>query len=193
MIDGHDIRTLDPTWLRDHIGVVSQEPVIFDMSIRENIAYGCNRSDLTDEEVIAAAKMAHADDFISEMPDGYDTMVGERGVTLSGGQKQRIAIARVLLKNPKILILDESTSSLDAKSEQLIQDTLKHVMVGRTTIVIAHRLSTIQSAKKIVVLDGGRVAEIGSHSDLMKINGKYRDLVSRQMNAWQHTSETSSE
>ena len=171
----------------------SQEPVIFDMSIRENIAYGCNRSDLTDEEVIAAAKMAHADDFISEMPDGYDTMVGEGGVTLSGGQKQRIAIARVLLKNPKILILDESTSSLDAKSEQLIQDTLKQVMVGRTTIVIAHRLSTIQSAKKIVVLDGGRVAEIGSHSDLMKINGKYRDLVSRQMNAWQHTSETSSE
>lgn len=183
-IDGHDIRSFDPTWLRDNIGVVSQEPVIFDLSIRDNIAYGSNR-EVSDEEIMQAAKMAHADMFINELPEGYNTLVGERGVTLSGGQKQRLAIARVLLKDPKILILDESTSSLDAKSENLIQDTVEKLMLSRTTIVIAHRLSTIKSAKRIVVLDEGRVSESGSHSELFQSNGRYKDLVMRQMSAWE--------
>ncbi|XP_040218089.1 ATP-dependent translocase ABCB1-like isoform X2 [Rana temporaria] len=177
-VDGHDIRTLNVKWLRENIGVVSQEPVLFGTTIKENIRYG--REDVTDAEIIQATKEANAYDFISKLPDGLDTMVGERGAQLSGGQKQRIAIARALARNPRILLLDEATSALDTQSERIVQNALDKARAGRTTIVIAHRLSTIRTADVIAGFHNGVVVEQGSHEDLMNKQGVYYSLVMLQ-------------
>jgi ATP-binding cassette subfamily B protein len=177
-LDGVDLRELDTHWLREQIGAVAQEPVLFATTIEENIRYGRPGASMADIE--AAAKASNADSFIRSFPDGYQTMVGERGVRLSGGQKQRIAIARALLKDPRILVLDEATSALDAESEHLVQEALDRLMHGRTVLVIAHRLSTVKTAHRVVVIDGGRVVESGSHEDLVAQDGVYRRLVERQ-------------
>src|ERR1044072_5642168 len=178
LVDGHDIRSLRLSDLRSAIGMVPQETTLFGGTIRENIAYG--KLDATDEEIKAVARAAHAHEFISEFPDGYETIVGERGVKLSGGQRQRVAIARALLKDPAILILDEATSSLDSESERLVQDALETLMQGRTTFVIAHRLSTVRRADKIVVLDAGMIIEEGSHQELLANQGLYKQLYEIQ-------------
>ncbi|XP_039609234.1 mitochondrial potassium channel ATP-binding subunit isoform X3 [Polypterus senegalus] len=178
-LDGHDIKSLDPSWLRGNaIGFISQEPVLFGTSVMENIRFG--KPDATDKEVYEAAKMANAHHFITNFPDGYNTVVGERGVTLSGGQKQRIAIARALIKNPRILILDEATSALDAESERAVQDALDRATSGRTVLIIAHRLSTIQNADIICVLSNGNIKEMGSHETLLKKGCLYAELIKRQ-------------
>ncbi|KAJ8048881.1 ATP-binding cassette sub-family B member 8, mitochondrial [Holothuria leucospilota] len=178
-IDGHRLEKLDPSWLRGQtIGYINQEPTLFATSVMENIRYG--KAGATDVEVMEAAVTAGAHEFISEFPQGYQTVLGERGVTVSGGQKQRIAIARAILKNPSILILDEATSALDAESERLVQASLDRLSKGRTVLVIAHRLSTIRNADVIAVLHEGKVQEIGSHDELMKKNGLYAELVKRQ-------------
>ncbi|MCG5053051.1 MAG: ATP-binding cassette domain-containing protein [Myxococcales bacterium] len=178
LFDGHDVRSLDARWLRQRIGVVAQEPVLFSTSIAENIRYG--RPEASTEDVQEAAHAANAHDFVLRFPQGYDTAVGERGVQLSGGQKQRIAIARALLKDPRLLILDEATSALDAESEHLVQEALERLMKGRTTLIIAHRLSTVMRADRVVVLDRGRVVQDGPHALLVKQDGIYRRLVERQ-------------
>uniref|UniRef100_A0A8C5SEP4 Mitochondrial potassium channel ATP-binding subunit n=1 Tax=Laticauda laticaudata TaxID=8630 RepID=A0A8C5SEP4_LATLA len=178
-LDGRDICTLDGSWLRgDLIGFINQEPVLFSTTIMENIRFG--KLCASDSEVYAAARLANADDFIRSFPDGYNTTVGERGVTLSAGQKQRVAIARALIKNPKILILDEATSALDAESEHVVQEALNRAVAGRTVLVIAHRLSTIKEASIIVVLSKGRVAEAGTHAELLRKGGIYAELFRRQ-------------
>ena len=177
-LDGNDLRELSASWLRRQIGVVSQEPLLFSCSVAENIRYG--RADATDEEVEAAARAANAHEFIARFPEGYRTLVGERGVQLSGGQKQRVAIARAVLKDPRILILDEATSALDAESEHLVHEALDRLMEGRTTLVIAHRLSTVMGADRVVVLDSGRIAQSGDHASLIAEDGLYRRLVERQ-------------
>lgn len=177
-LDQQPITTLDPTWLRQQIGIVSQEPLLFSTSIYENILYGNLQANRTDVE--NAAKDAYAHDFIIAFPDGYDTLVGERGLQLSGGQKQRIAIARALLKDPHILILDEATSALDAESEHLVKKALNQLMQGRTTLIIAHRLSTVKDAHRVVVLDQGQIAQSGTHTQLIAQDGIYRRLVERQ-------------
>lgn len=177
-LDGHEIRSIKQSSLRDAIAYVPQEPLLFHRSIKENIRYG--KPSATDAEVIAAAKKSYAHEFVSELPDGYDTLVGERGVKLSGGQRQRIAIARAMLKNAPILILDEATSALDSQSEQLIQKALWELMKDRTAVVIAHRLSTIQKMDRIVVLDKGKIIEQGSHRTLLKHKGLYAKLWSHQ-------------
>lgn len=171
LIDGIDIRKVKLDSLRRQIGIVSQETVLFATTIRENIAYG--KPDATLEEIVEAAKVANAHDFIMKLPNGYDTMVGERGVTLSGGERQRIAIARAILGNPKILIFDEATSALDSESERLVQEALERVMKGKTTFFVAHRLSTLRCADRIVVLNDGRIVEEGSHEELLKKRGLY--------------------
>uniref|UniRef100_A0A670KB86 Mitochondrial potassium channel ATP-binding subunit n=1 Tax=Podarcis muralis TaxID=64176 RepID=A0A670KB86_PODMU len=178
-LDGRDICTLDPTWLRGEIiGFINQEPVLFSTSIMENIRFG--KPCASDAEIYAAARLANADEFIRSFPDGYNTVVGERGVTLSGGQKQRVAIARALIKNPKVLILDEATSALDAESEHVVQEALDRAVAGRTVLVIAHRLSTVKDADLIVVLSKGHVAESGTHMDLLRKGGIYAELIRRQ-------------
>ena len=173
-IDGMDIRKADLGSLRDQIGLVPQDTLLFNTSIKDNVLYG--RLDATDEEVWAAVRSANAEKFIRELPDGIDTRVGDRGLILSGGQRQRIAIARAILKNPKILILDEATSALDTESEKVVQDALDKLMVGRTAFVIAHRLSTIKNADQILVLNDGVIAERGTHDELMAKGGLYYDL-----------------
>ncbi|XP_012731793.2 mitochondrial potassium channel ATP-binding subunit [Fundulus heteroclitus] len=179
MLDGLDIRTLDLAWLRGQvIGFINQEPVLFGSSIMENIRFG--KPGATDAEVISAAKQANAHRFITSFPDGYNTMVGERGVMLSGGQKQRIAIARALVKNPSILVLDEATSALDAESERVVQEALDRATRGRTVLIIAHRLSTIQGADFICVMSNGRIVEAGTHLELLSKGGLYSDLIRRQ-------------
>ncbi|MEQ8277504.1 MAG: ABC transporter transmembrane domain-containing protein [Deltaproteobacteria bacterium] len=177
-VDGHDIRSFDPRQWRERVGSVSQEPILFATTISDNIRYG--RADATDEQVRAAARAANAEVFVDAFPEGFDTLVGERGVRLSGGQKQRIAIARAVLRDPRVLILDEATSALDAESEHLVKEALDRLMEGRTTIVIAHRLSTVIDADRVVVLDGGRVVQSGPHDGLMNEDGLYRRLVERQ-------------
>ncbi len=178
-LDGNNVSYLNLKWLRSNIGVVSQEPVLFDTTIAENIRYG--REDATMEDIEAAAKAANAFNFISELPDGLNTNVGERGTQLSGGQKQRIAIARALVRDPKILLLDEATSALDTESEKIVQEALDKAREGRTTIVIAHRLSTIQTADVIASIEDGRVVEMGTHSQLMDKEGLYYELVNAQV------------
>jgi ABC-type multidrug transport system fused ATPase/permease subunit len=178
LFDGHDVRTLDPRWLRAHIGTVAQEPILFSTTVAENIRYG--RPGASDQEVQDAAAAANAHPFVTRFPDGYQTLVGERGVQLSGGQKQRVAIARALLKDPRLLVLDEATSALDAESEHLVREALERLMRGRTTLIIAHRLSTVKGADRVVVLDGGRIVQSGPHARLVAEDGLYRRLVERQ-------------
>jgi subfamily B ATP-binding cassette protein MsbA len=178
LLDGRD---LDRVRLRDYrheLGVVLQDNFLFDGTIRDNIAY--SKPDATDEEIRRASHIAHCDEFIERFDNGYDTIVGERGVKLSGGQRQRVAIARAILADPRILILDEATSSLDSEAEALIRDGLRSLRKGRTTFVIAHRLSTIQSADQILVLDGGQIVEKGKHTDLLARGGLYRRLYEKQ-------------
>ena len=180
LLDGIDISMLHLPWLRSQIGIVGQEPILFATSIRENIAYG--KPGATEEEIVEAAKKANAHSFITTLPDGYDTLAGEKGSQLSGGQKQRVAIARALIRNPKILLLDEATSALDAESEKIVQEALDKAREGRTTIVIAHRLSTIQNASAIAVVDHGKIVEMGTHQELMAKHGFYHNLVQTQVN-----------
>lgn len=177
-VDGYDVRQVTQHSLRRQIGVVQQEVFLFADSVMENIRYG--RPDATDEEVIRAAKLAEIHEDVMNMPNGYDTYVGERGVMLSGGQKQRISIARVFLKNPPIVILDEATSALDSVTEAKIQASFDRLCEGRTSIIIAHRLSTIRNADRIAVIDQERVLEQGSHEQLMELNGEYASLVRAQ-------------
>ena len=178
-VDGYDVRDLTLNSLRDQIGIVLQETTLFAATVRENIAYG--RPDATEDEVIDAARAAQAHDFIMEMPYGYETRVGERGSTLSGGQKQRIAIARALLKDPRILILDDAMSSVDTETERLIQKALERLMEGRTSFVIAQRLSTVRMADQILVLDKGRIAAQGTHQELLQTSGLYAEIYERQL------------
>ncbi len=177
-IDGQDIREVTQHSLRASIGMVMQDTILFNGTIRENIHYG--RRGATEVEMREAARMAHVDEFIDEMPEAYDTIIGERGVTLSGGQKQRLSIARAFLRNPRILILDEATSSLDSHAESIIQEALTRLMEGRTTLVIAHRLSTILDCDKVVYLEEGRMVQEGTHTDLIARPGPYRDLCEEQ-------------
>ncbi|XP_059163319.1 bile salt export pump-like [Physella acuta] len=179
LIDGHDIESLNLRWIRQHIGLVSQEPVLFATTIAENIRYGLN--DVSMDQIIEVSKQANAYDFIMALPQRFETYVGEHGAQLSGGQKQRIAIARALVKDPKILLLDEATSALDTESEAIVQDALDKVSKGRTTLIVAHRLSTIRNADKIVTLSKGRVVEVGTHTELMEKRGVYYSLVSSQI------------
>jgi ATP-binding cassette subfamily B protein len=178
-VDGIDIRDLDLKWLRSNIGYVQQEPQLFGLTVRENVTYGLDR-EITHDELVEVCRKANAHDFISEWPDQYETLVGERGVQLSGGQKQRIAIARALLIDPRILILDEATSALDAESEHLVQEAIEKAVVGRTVLIVAHRLSTIKRAQQIVVLDDHRIVDVGSHDVLLSRCTKYQDLIKRQ-------------
>jgi subfamily B ATP-binding cassette protein MsbA len=178
LLDGVDLRELRLADLRRAVGIVPQEPVLFSGTIRENIAYG--RPDADEPAIRAAAVAAHAAEFIERLPQGYETVVGERGVKLSGGQRQRIAIARAILKDPAVLILDEATSSLDSESERLIEDALERLLVGRTTFIIAHRLGTVRRADRLVVLDHGRVVEEGTHDELLARGGLYARLYRTQ-------------
>ncbi len=181
LVDGRDVRGITQSSLRQHIGIVPQETLLFGGTIRENILYG--KLDADDDDLISAARSANAHDFILDLPKGYDSIVGERGVKLSGGQRQRVAIARALLKNPSILLLDEATSSLDNESEQLLQEALGRLMRNRTTLIIAHRLSTVRIAHRIVVLDKGRIVESGRHEALMAQRGLYAKLYEMQFRA----------
>jgi ATP-binding cassette subfamily B protein len=177
-IDGHDLREVTLDSLSSAIGMVTQETYLFHDTIRTNLTYA--KVDATEEEIESAARAANIHNFVLDLPDRYDTIVGERGYRLSGGEKQRIALARVILKNPKILVLDEATSHLDSESEALIQEALKRVMAGRTSIVIAHRLSTILAADLILVMDRGRIVERGTHEELLNLNGLYAQLYETQ-------------
>jgi ABC-type multidrug transport system fused ATPase/permease subunit len=174
LIDGQKISGVTQESLRDQVSLVPQDPSLFHRSLKENIRYG--KLDATDEEVVEAAKKAHSHDFISSLSQGYDTLVGERGIKLSGGERQRVAIARAILKDAPILVLDEATSSLDSESEMLIQDALKTLMKGKTSIVIAHRLSTIMQMDRIIVMQDGRIIDQGTHQELLKRQGMYKKL-----------------
>jgi subfamily B ATP-binding cassette protein MsbA len=178
LVDGHDVRDVTLSSLRSQIGIVTQETILFNDTVRNNIAYG--QPQVPQKEVEAAARAALAHDFIVALPAGYDTVIGERGVRLSGGERQRLAIARALLKNAPVLILDEATSALDSESEALVQSALHNLMSGRTVFVIAHRLSTIRRADRIVVIENGTIADIGSHEELMQKLGTYRRLYELQ-------------
>ncbi len=188
LVDGYDVRNVNLVSLRKQIGIVLQTSLLFSTTIRENIAYGTPEASL--EEIMAAARAAQAHEFIQELPDGYDTVVGERGVTLSGGQRQRVAIARALLLNPRILILDDSTSSVDTQTELQIQRALANLMQGRTTFVIAHRLSTVHRADLILVMDEGRIVEQGTHVELLQRGGLYREIYELQLSDQESFHET---
>lgn len=188
LVDGNDVRKVELRSLRSQIGIVLQTSLLFAETIAENIAYG--RPDAGQEEIEAAAKAAQAHDFIMQLPDGYQTVIGERGVTLSGGQRQRVAIARALLLDPRILVLDDSTSSVDTETERLIQETLEHLMEGRTTFVIAHRLSTVRRADLILVMDDGRIVERGTHHELLELGGLYRQIYELQLRSQENLTQT---
>jgi ABC-type multidrug transport system fused ATPase/permease subunit len=197
-LGGHDVRDLDASWMRRRIGVVQQEPVLFGFDIRSNIAYGRTAMHLiegsdpaTSEEIQRAAEMANAHSFVSEFPEGYQTLVGERGVLLSGGQKQRVAIARALLTEPQLLLLDEATSALDAESEHLVQEAIDRAMQNRTVLIVAHRLSTVRDADQIFVMDGGCLIDGGTHQELHERCGRYQELVMHQERAGRRHSEQS--
>ncbi len=181
LVDGHDVRGVDLASLRRQIGIVLQTSLLFSDSIHANIAYGRPRA--TEAEVLAAARAAQAHEFIAGFPEGYNTVVGERGITLSGGQRQRVAIARALLMDPRILILDDSLSSVDTHTEKLIQEALDKLMEGRTTFVIAHRLSTVRRADLILVMDRGRIVQRGKHAELLAQGGLYREIHDLQLQA----------
>jgi subfamily B ATP-binding cassette protein MsbA len=178
LVDGEDLAHVRLDSFRTQLGVVLQDTFLFDGSIRENVAFG--RPDASEEEILAACRIARVDEFAESFEKKYDTVVGERGVKLSGGQKQRVSIARAILADPRILILDEATSSLDSESEALIQEGLRYLMHGRTTFVIAHRLSTIRRAEQILVIEGGRIIERGTHESLYALHGRYYDLYTKQ-------------
>jgi ABC-type multidrug transport system fused ATPase/permease subunit len=178
LVDGYDLSTVQLSSYRLQLGVVLQESFLFDGTIRENV--GFSRPQATEEQILEACRIARVDEFVASFPEGYETVVGERGVKLSGGQKQRVSIARAILADPRILILDEATSSLDSESEALIQEGLGYLMQGRTTFVIAHRLSTIRRANQILVVEGGRIVERGDHAELYAAQGRYWDLYTRQ-------------
>ncbi len=178
LIDGRDVRDVRLKSLREHIGIVTQDAILFSGTIRENILYG--RRGATDVEMLEAARMAHVDEFVADLPEGYDTKIGERGIKLSGGQKQRLAIARAFLRDPRILILDEATSNLDSHAENVIQDALEVLMKGRTTLVIAHRLSTVVGCDRVVVMEDGRIVQQGTHAELIRAEGPYRALCEEQ-------------
>ena len=178
LIDGVSLRDYSQESVRAHMSVVAQDTVLFNDTIENNIGMG--RRGASHEEIVEAARVANADDFIRECPEGYDTNIGDRGTKLSGGQRQRLSIARAVLKNPDILILDEATSALDTESEKLVQDALNKLLKGRTSVVIAHRLSTIHNADQIIVVDHGRIAEQGTHTELMARNGIYAKLIEMQ-------------
>jgi len=185
-MDGRNLRSVKVQALHDHMGIVSQTPDLFGASVGENIAYGAiNRDSYSAEafqqRIVAAAKLGNCHGFISKLRGGYDTFVGSRGAQLSGGQKQRIAIARAAIRDPKVLILDEATSALDAESEQIVQEALENIMHNRTTVVIAHRLSTIRNADDIVCMADGKVAEQGTHDELMALKGVYYNLINKQV------------
>jgi subfamily B ATP-binding cassette protein MsbA len=179
LVDGYDLRDVRLEWLRRQMATVLQDTFLFNTSIRDNLLYA--KPNASDGELINAARVAYAHDFIMELPNGYNTEIGERGVRLSGGQKQRLALARAILANPKILILDEATSSVDAEAEYLIQQALEEVLKGRTALVIAHRLSTIRRADKIIALEDGHIREVGCHEDLIQAGGLYSQLYRRQL------------
>ncbi|MED6233000.1 Multidrug resistance protein 1 [Ataeniobius toweri] len=181
VMDSIDVKQLNIHWLRSQIGIVSQEPVLFDCTLAENIAYGDNSRSVTLEEIEAAAKAANIHNFIDELPQKYNTQAGDKGTQLSGGQKQRIAIARAILRNPKVLLLDEATSALDTESEKVVQDALDQASKGRTCIIVAHRLSTIRNAERIAVFQGGVVVEQGTHQQLLAKKGVYHMLVTTQL------------
>ena len=185
-VDGNEISSLNLNDYRSHIALVSQEPTLYQGTIKENVLLGSDRGEVTDERIIQACRDANIYDFIMSLPDGFGTPVGSKAALLSGGQKQRIAIARALLRDPKILLLDEATSALDSESEKVVQAALDAAAKGRTTIAVAHRLSTIQKADVIYVIDQGRVVEHGTHKELMDMRGRYRELVSLQSLEKQH-------
>ena len=187
-IDGTPIGEISNKSLRQNIGIVQQDVFLFTGTFRENIAYGA--VDATDEDVINAAKRANIHDYISGLPDGYDTQIGERGIKLSGGQKQRLSIARVFLKNPAILILDEATSALDNATEVMVQKSLFELCKGRTTLIVAHRLSTIKSADEIIVVEEGRIKERGTHAELLEKGGSYKKLYEAQYKEYDEEAET---
>ena len=177
-IDGHDVRDLDISSLRSLFGIVSQDPILLHDTIANNIVFGAQG--YTSEQIKQAAIIANAHDFISALPQGYDTSIGDRGLRLSGGQRQRLTIARAILRNPPVLILDEATSALDSESEKLVQQALEKVMINRTSIVVAHRLSTIQRADKIIVLEEGKIIQTGQHNELVTVDGPYKRFVEIQ-------------
>ena len=177
-VRGQDIQNVTLQSLRGHIGIVAQDVILFSGSIRDNILYG--REGASEEEMLEAARMAHVDEFVEAFPKGYETIIGERGITLSGGQKQRLSIARAFLRDPEILILDEATSNLDSHSENIIQEALAQLMQGRTTLVIAHRLSTITHCDQVLVMEAGRIIQRGTHDSLIAQPGPYRALCEEQ-------------
>jgi ATP-binding cassette subfamily B protein len=179
LLDGVELREFPRDFLRRNIGIVQQEPFLFSRTIRDNITYGVNR-DVTEEDVYEAARAAAVHEVIMEFPDGYDTMVGERGVTLSGGQKQRVTLARTLLKNPKLLILDDATSSVDTETEASIREALNRLMDNRTSFIIAHRIQTVMYADLILVMDGGRIVQMGTHAELLEEDGVYKQTYEMQ-------------